>query len=93
MKYIMIFLGLILLLMFGVRMFGLLSAFITTDAVLLALLFGGITMCMSGFWIESYQIKPVNEYEKSQRKKQMDSCRNAICLSMVVLLFIVASFI
>jgi len=93
MKHILMIIGSLLLIAFGLRVFGFLSAFVTTDRGFFSLLFGGIVVCMSGFWLESYQQKPTNVYQERHRKSQMASCRNAICLSMLVLLFIVASYI
>ena len=85
--------GILLLLVFGVRMFGVFSTFITTDRVWLTFLFGGLLVCMGGFWLEEYQYVPVNAFQVDNRRKKMAACRNAICLCAVVLLFIVASYI
>lgn len=93
MKYILQIVGLVLLCVFGLRMFGIFSAFITTDKLWLTFLFAGLLVCMSGFWLEEYQSVPVNAFQEGNRRRKMGACRNAICLCAVVLLFIAASYI
>lgn len=62
MKYLLQIVGILILLVFGARMFGFLDRLIKTDAVWLCFLFGGILVCMGGFWLEEYQSKPKNHY-------------------------------
>lgn len=93
MKYILQVIGILLLIVAVARMFGIFDAVITSDMLWLSILFGGILVCMCGFWLEEYQSKPVSELGRRQRVSKMASCRNAVCLCMVVLLFIASSFI
>ena len=93
MKYFLQIVGILMLIVFGARMFGFLETFIVHDVPWLCLLFGGILVCMLGFWIEEYQTIPLSRIQKERRVSKMAACRNAVCLCMVVLIMLLSSYI
>lgn len=82
--------GLLAIIAFGLRMFGIGDTVITTDKQWLMLFFGGIGLFMIGFLIESYQLKPVSEFYKRRRKQMIRYCWYAILplVGMITMLLI-----
>ncbi len=84
MKYFLQLLGIACLAIFGFRMFGLGEAIITTDAQWLSFLFGGMLLAMIGFFIESYQLKPLSKYQIDNRRKRIRYCWYTIIAILII---------
>ena len=85
--------GMVMLCAAMARVFGALSAFITTDITWLSLIFGGLLLCMTAFYIDSAAIVAYTTYQRKRRKSLMNNCRNGMLLCVVALLVILGHVI
>lgn len=85
--------GVVILLIFTLRLFGIFSSYITLDIQWMSLLFIGLFVSCLGFYLEAKSIVPQSSFQARNRKLQMNSMRNALLLTSIILIFILSTLI
>lgn len=87
-KNLFLWTGILLLIIFGMRIFGMFENIITTDKAFLYLLISGILLTMTGFHLEARTIETKSRLQERNKQSQKRYSLYAIlsCFGIIVLL-------
>ncbi len=85
--------GLLVLIMFILRIFGAGDSFITTDKQWCGMFIIGLLLSITGVFIDLVNSKPMTQEQARRRKVSIQSCKYALFLMIILSCFLMGSLL